>query len=123
MDKGVDVQSRNAALAIVRDQLEQAVAATKCHGCGCMLHTVEALERAVPKASELIAVLDSARRVMVPKKYDCLGCDTCFPAVAANAFAEAFPQAMREGALCPTETLAERTGWSPLPGEYSVLRY
>ena len=123
MNEGVDVQSRTAALAIVREQFEQAIAATKCHGCGCMLHTVEALERATPKAIDLIPVLDRARRVMVPKKYDCLGCDICYPAVAANAFAEAFPDAMPEGALCPTETPAERTGWPPLPGEYSVLRY
>ncbi len=60
---------------------------------------------------------------MVPKKYDCLGCDICFPAIAANAFAEAFPEAMPEGALCPTETPAARAGWPPLPGEYSILRY
>lgn len=123
MNEGVDVQSRTAALAIVREQFEQAIAATKCHGCGCMLHTVEALERATPKAIDLIPVLDRARRVMLPKKYDCLGCDVCYPAVAANAFAEAFPESMPEAVLCPTETPAERTGWPPLPGEYSVLRY
>jgi tetrahydromethanopterin S-methyltransferase subunit A len=123
MDEGGNVQLREAALAIVREQFEQAVAATKCHGCGCMLHTVEALERATSKALEMIPVLDTARRVMVPKKYDCLGCDICFPAVAANAFTEAFPEAMPEGTLCPTGAPAERAGWPPLPGEYSVLRY
>jgi tetrahydromethanopterin S-methyltransferase subunit A len=123
MDEGANIQSRKAALAIVGEQFQQAVAATKCHGCGCMLQTVEALERAAPQVTELISVLESARNVMVPKKYDCLGCDICFPAVAANAFAEAYPDAIPEGALCPTETPDERAGWPPLPGEYSVLRY
>ena len=123
MDEAANVQSRKAALAIVREQVEQAIAATKCHGCGCMLHTVEALEQATPQVLELISVLDRARRVLVTKKYDCLGCDVCFPAIAANAFAEAFPEAMHEATLCPTETPAERAGWPPLPGEYSVLRY
>jgi hypothetical protein len=46
-----------------------------------MLHTVEALERATPKVLELIPILETARQVMVPKKYDCLGYDICFPAV------------------------------------------
>jgi tetrahydromethanopterin S-methyltransferase subunit A len=123
MDEAVSVQSRDAALAIVCEQFEQAIAATKCHGCGCMLHTVEALEQATPQALELISILDRARRAMVPKKYDCLGCNICFPAVAANAFAEAFQEAMHEAALCPTETPTERAGWPPLPGEYSVLQY
>jgi tetrahydromethanopterin S-methyltransferase subunit A len=59
----------------------------------------------------------------VPKKYDCLGCDVCFPAVAANALAEAFPNAIQAGALCPTEAPTERSGWPPLPGDYSVVRY
>ena len=73
--------------------------------------------------TELAPILVEARRVLKPRKYDCLGCDVCFPAVAANAFAEAFPDAMPDGALCPTEVPTERSGWPPLPGEYSVLRY
>ena len=68
-------------------------------------------------------MLDSARRVLVAKKYDCLGCQICFPAVAANAFAEAFPDAISDTALCPTEAPGERRGWPPLPGDYSVIRY
>lgn len=124
MDEALGVnESRKAAFAIVREQFEQAVAASKCHGCGCLQHTVEVLEKSTPEVEQLIPFLANARRVMVPKKYDCLGCATCFPAIAANAFVEAFPQAMSAAALCPTEAPAERTGWPPLPGEYSVLRY
>lgn len=115
--------TRASALAVVREQFRQATAASKCHGCGCLLHTIEALQEVVPAISELGTVLDDARRALVPKKYDCLGCDVCFAAVAANAIAAAFPEAMPHGALCPTEAPTERSGWPPLPGDYSVIRY
>ncbi len=115
--------SRITAITAVREQFAHAIAATKCHGCGCLLHTVEVLEKAATTLPELDAVLDDTRRVLVPKKYECLGCDVCFPAVAANALAEAFPEAIGNGALCPTEAPDERAGWPPLPGEYAVLRY
>ncbi len=95
MNDSVTAESRAAALAILREQFGQAIAATKCHGCGRLLHTVEALEKSVLAIPELGSILDDARRVVIPKKYDCLGCDVCFPAVAANALAEAFPGAMR----------------------------
>jgi tetrahydromethanopterin S-methyltransferase subunit A len=87
------------------------------------MHTIEALEKSAPAMPELNSILDDARRVLVPKKYDCLGCEVCFPAVAANAVAETFPDAVQAGALCPTEAPAERWGWPPLPGDYSVVRY
>lgn len=123
MNQTVTAESRASALAVVREQFGQAIAASKCHGCGCLLHAIEALEKAAPTIPELGVVLDDARRVLVPKKYDCLGCDVCFPAVAANALAAALPEGTADGALCPTEAPAERSGWPPLPGDYSVIRY
>lgn len=123
VDHTVTAGSRASTLAVVRKQFGLAIAATKCHGCGCLLHTIEALQGVAPAISELIPILDGARRALVPKKYDCLGCDVCFPAVAANALAAAFPDAMPDGALCPTEAPAERVGWPPLPGDYAVIRY
>lgn len=115
--------SRATALRLVHDEFAQAVAAAKCHGCGCLASTIAAMEKAVPTVQELAPILFAARAVVKPKKYDCLGCDVCFPAVAANALVEAFPDAMPDGALCPTEAPPERAGWPPLPGDYSVLRY
>ena len=47
----------------------------------------------------------------------------CYPALAANAFVEAFPDAGAGLDLCPTEEPEERQGWPPLPGDYSVIRY
>ena len=47
----------------------------------------------------------------------------CYPAVAANAFAEAFPDLGPGLDLCPTEEPDQRQGWPPLPGDYRVVRY
>lgn len=113
----------SAALHIITDQIEQAVSAAKCHKCGCLQQTVEALAGTDAGRAELRSILSKARSVFVPKKYDCLGCPVCYPAIAANAFVEAFPDAGAGLDLCPTEEPEERHGWPPLPGDYSVIRY
>ncbi|MCM2334097.1 MAG: DUF4346 domain-containing protein [Anaeromyxobacteraceae bacterium] len=113
---------RKAALAIVGEQLEEGIAAKKCHACGCFQAAVAAFEGTEPGRSELRSVLERARTVLVPKAYDCLGCQTCFPAVAENAFADAFA-GEPVAPLCPTDAPAERRGWPPLPGDYRVVRY
>ena len=68
------------ALHVVREQLAEAVAARKCHGCGCLHKTVEALEGTEAGRGELAPALAEARGVFIPKKYDCLGCEVCYPA-------------------------------------------
>lgn len=111
-----------SAFKIVTDQLAEAVAAPKCHKCGCLHKTVEALSGTEAGKTELAPVLAEARSVFVPKQYDCLGCPVCYPAIAANAFVEAYPD---EGAgldLCPTDEPDERSGWPPLPGDFYVVR-
>ncbi len=111
------------ALDIVRDQMREATAAKKCHPCGCLHQTLAALAETEPGKRQLANSIASAQAVLRPKEYDCLGCTVCYPAIAANAFAEAF-SAIGEGLdLCPTETPVERTGWPPLPGDYRVLKY
>lgn len=112
-----------SALRPVIDRLEEAIAAPKCHKCGCLQQTVEALAGTEAGKEELLPILTQARGVFVPKRYDCLGCPVCYPALAANAFAEAFPEAGEGLDLCPTEEPEERRGWPPLPGDYAVLRY
>lgn len=64
-----------------------------------------------------------ARTVFTPKKYDCLGCAVCCPAIAAKASAEAYPDAGAGLDLWSTEEPVERQGWPPLPGDYDVVRY
>ncbi len=110
-------------LSVVREQLAEAVAARKCHGCGCLHSTVEALAETDAGRGELAPTLAAARAVFTPKKYDCLGCAVCYPALATNAFAEVFPEVGATLDLCPTEAPALREGWPPLAGDYHVVRY
>lgn len=110
-------------LRVINEQLQEAIAAPKCHQCGCLQQTVEALAGTEAGKGELAAMLDQARGVLVAKKYDCLGCPVCYPANAANVFAALYPEADAALELCPTETPETRAGWPPLPGDYSVVRY
>jgi len=107
----------------IRTQLEEARAARKCHGCGCLHKTVEALESTDLGRGPLAADLARTRAVFTPRSYDCLGCAVCYPAIAANAYGEAFPVESVGLDLCPTDAPEERAGWPPLPGDYQVVRY
>ncbi len=113
---------RVAALAIVAEQLEEATAAKKCHPCGCFQAAVASFEKTDAGRRELATVLARAHAVLEEKKYDCLGCQVCFPAVAENAFADAFP-GEATAPLCPTDLPTRRSGWPPLPGDYRVVRH
>src|SRR5512139_65491 len=113
---------RSDALAIVSEQLAEATDAKKCHACGCFHAAVAAFEHTGAGQGELAPVLARARETFAPRKYDCLGCEVCFPAIAENAFADAFPGEAR-APLCPADAFAERPGWPPLPGDYVVVRH
>jgi len=117
------VDPRRRALDVIQEQLSEATAAHKCHGCGCLHQTVAALEATDVARGALAPALAEARRVFISKRYDCLGCDVCYPAIAANAFTEAYPGAGDVMELCPTEAPELRDGWPPLPGDYHVVRY
>lgn len=118
---GVNVGS--LPLGEVRAQLREAITARKCHGCGCLHKTVEALEGTDAGRTALAEDLAAARAVFIPQQYDCLGCSVCYPAIAANAFADAFPRDGAQLDLCPTDAPQPREGWPPLAGDYRVLRY
>ncbi len=116
-------EQRTAAIRIVTKQLSEAVAARKCHLCGCLHKTVGALAGTRAGKQELAEALSEARSVFQPKQYDCLGCPVCYPAIAANAFGEAFPDQGSGLDLCPMEEPQEQKGWPPLPGDYRIVRY
>ena len=111
------------ALRVVSDQIGEATRAAKCHSCGCLHQTVTALEATDAGAHALRADLSAARAVFLESKYACLGCPVCYPAIAANAFTEAFPSVGEVMDLCPTEAPEERVGWPALPGSYKVVRF
>lgn len=115
--------SETVALQVITEQLKEAVAAPKCHKCGCLQQTVEALGETEAGKGALAPMLTQARSVFVAKQYDCLGCAVCYPAIAANAFVDAYPAAGAALDLCPTEEPVERPGWPPLPGDYRVVSY
>jgi len=114
---------KESAFKIVRNQLAEAIAAPKCHKCGCLHKAVESLSGTEAGKNELAPILAEARSVFVSKQYDCLGCTVCYPAIAANAFVEAYPEVGAGLDLCPTEEKDARPGWPPLPGDFHVVRY
>jgi tetrahydromethanopterin S-methyltransferase subunit A len=114
---------KESAFKIVGAQLSEAVAAPKCHKCGCLHRTVEALSGIEAGKNELAPIPNEGRSVFVPKQYDCLGCLVCYRAIAADAFVEAYPDVADEIDLWPTEEPDMRRGWPPLPGDFQVVRY
>lgn len=105
----------------IEQELRQAMAAKKCWRCGCFQDTIDALQGSAVIHADLASLLEEARSLFEPKRYDCLGCDICWPAVAQNLAAELDP-VVAEGGHCATEEPEQREGWPPLPGDYQVVR-
>ena len=108
-------------LARLQAELSEAIAAKKCWRCGCFHDTVTALQGASVIQEQLAGLLDEARSLFEAKRYDCLGCDVCWPAVAQNLAAE-LDSAVAEGGHCATQAPEQREGWPPLPGDYQVVK-
>jgi tetrahydromethanopterin S-methyltransferase subunit A len=106
--------------------LQEGMAAEKCRACGCFHQLVLALEQAFPAGAgpqELRETVKAARRCLVERQYDCLGCEVCIPPLVVNSLTKALGEAVADLEVCPTEKVEERRGWPPLPGAYQVLRY
>ena len=110
----------------VAAQLGAAAQAKKCWSCGCLHHSLNAIEQGLPtteRPAQLAAAIDSARSRLAEVRYDCLGCDVCYPALALNALGQAGAGRLPGVVACPTDTVEARKGWPPLPGAYTVVRY
>jgi len=105
----------------IEQELRQAMPAKKCWRCGCFQDTVDTLQGSAVIHADLASLLEEARTLFEPKRYDCLGCEICWPAVAQNLAAELDP-VVAEGGHCATEEPEQREGWPPLPGDYQVVR-
>jgi tetrahydromethanopterin S-methyltransferase subunit A len=106
--------------------LQDAVASEKCLACGCFQQLVVALEQVFPAEAgpqELQEMVQAARRRLVERQYECLGCEVCIPPLVVDALTQALGGAVADLEVCPTEKVEERRGWPPLPGTYQVLRY
>jgi tetrahydromethanopterin S-methyltransferase subunit A len=102
-------------------ELETGMALAKCRQCGCMQETLDHLAALLPSLDSL-ALADKVaawRELMQPVRYNCLGCEHCYPAVAQNTLARVFPEASPAPALdCNFQVSA---GWPPVVGEYFVV--
>lgn len=105
-------------------QLHEAAAAGKCWPCGCLHDSIAAIRRTFPereRPKEISAALSAAQERLVAVKYDCLGCEVCYPALAINALGQAGCSVELDP--CATGPVEARNGWPALPGNYHVLRY
>lgn len=106
----------------IEEELAHAITAKKCWRCGCFHDTVNTLRNSTSVDDSIGALLADAHSRIEPKRYDCLGCDVCWPAVAQNLAAELDPT-IADGSHCATEEPKLRKGWPPLPGDHLVIRY
>ena len=104
----------------VEGYLSSAMGAKKCHRCGCFQDAIAALEE-TPLSSPLAVILRRGREAFEERRYDCLGCEVCWPADALNAAAEVVE--LPDNAGCPTDPPELREGWPPYAGEYRMLRF
>ncbi len=105
-------------------EMEKGIALAKCRKCGCMRETLDQWLSALPtnSAPEAIDLLQHTReweREMQPVQYACLGCAHCYPAVAQNAFSQAFPE--QSLAVLACDFRAGSAPWPVVIGEYLVL--
>jgi len=114
--------NKSKQLQQTESELRSAMAAKKCWRCGCFHDTVNTFNDSSMIAKTLGSLLQEAQNLFEPKRYDCLGCEVCWPAVAQNLAAEIDP-AIAEGGHCATQEPETRDGWPPLPGDYQVLRF
>ena len=107
-------------LATIREDLEACIEARKCHRCGCFQDAVATFEK-TELESALSDVLDRARATLTERRYDCLGCEVCWPADALNRADDIVDLPATAG--CPTDLPERRTGWPPFAGTYEVVRF
>jgi len=101
----------------ISSELEQATGTRKCHACGCFQDAVTALADS-EIGERLRDELARGREAFRTRKYDCLGCDVCWPAKALNLAADIVE--LPAGVGCATEIPEVRDGWPPYPGDYRV---
>jgi tetrahydromethanopterin S-methyltransferase subunit A len=109
-------------LAQIETELQAAMAAKKCWRCGCFQNAIRTLQDSDALHDGLATLLGEAQHLFEAQRYDCLGCEVCWPAVAQNLATELDP-ALAAGSQCATTTPETRAGWPPLPGDYQVLRF
>ncbi len=117
--------SPEESIKTIRTELQTAIALPKCQKCGCMGNALKNFVSVLPSAgtedaSALAQDMANWLKTMRPIQYSCLGCEYCYPAVAQNTFAQAFPS-MNQVADLSCDFRVRDEGWPLVAGEYFVL--
>lgn len=115
-----------SSLKTVQAELEAGIVLPKCQQCGCMESALKNLAAVLPTigtgvASALAENISDSLKKMRPIKYTCLGCEYCYPAVAQNAFGQAFPSLSQAAEDLSCEFRVRDENWPPVVGEYFVV--
>src|SRR3990172_12680093 len=113
----IGLQDDSKVFEKVESEFREGMALKKCRQCGCMK---EELEQTLALAQTPRVLKDAAAgwlKEMDPIHYACLGCEDCYPAVAAGLLSTALPQQIQG----PTFALTLSEQWPPDAGEYVVV--
>ena len=115
--------SKEQTLTVVQADLSEAFNTPKCRKCHCLTETMETIR---DEFNDDSGEEGEHTRAMIAKylegmnvQYNCIGCDPCLPAVAANKFYQSW-----EGS--GLRVLSQgcgpilRSEWPPIPGDYQV---
>lgn len=111
-------------LVQVRSAIEEGIGLLKCRKCGCMREALDNLAAQLPAVNSVetdslaLSVAEWSNQ-MQPVQFACLGCATCYGALAQNAFAAAFPSMMQATPGCDFQI--RPAGWPAVVGEYFVV--
>ena len=84
-------REKEQALKEALTYLQEAIAADKCRACGCFHQLVVALEQAFLAGAgpqELQETVEAAKRCLVERQYECLGCEVCIPPLVVNTLTQ-----------------------------------
>lgn len=110
------------ALTAIKAELQAAMATKKCHRCDCFQSSIKTFQMSAVFNQSLGPLLFKAEQLFERVRYDCLGCEVCWPATAQNLAAGIEPD-LSDGHLCSVEAPGVRAGWPPFPGDYQVQTY
>ncbi|HLO33653.1 MAG TPA: DUF4346 domain-containing protein [Anaerolineales bacterium] len=118
--------SPDEGIQLFQAELETGIALPKCRKCGCMASALKNFDYALASihtehATLLAQNISGAFPKMRPIQYACLGCEHCYPAVAQNAFAFAFPAHASVAAELICKFHIQDESWPPVIGEYFII--